>query len=56
MHLIEGMRLVERVVKTRSYVAFMRMTSLASLLLFAYLNVRKLEEDAASGAAGGSSV
>ena len=41
-------------VRTQSYVAFMRMPTLAALLLFQYLNVRKLEEDA-SPAAGSSS-
>ena len=42
-------------VTTQSYVAFMRMTSLASLLLFEYLEARKLEDASALGAAGGSS-
>ena len=49
------MRIVQDVVKTQSYVAFMRLTSLASLLLFEYLGVRKAAQDAAPGAAGGSS-
>jgi hypothetical protein len=39
-------------VTTWSYVAFMRMTSLASLLLFEYLEARKLQEAFTPGAAG----
>jgi len=53
-HFVNGTSVVTQVVETHSYVAFMRMTKLASLLLFAYLDTRKLE-DAASGAKGGSS-
>ena len=41
-------------VRTQSYVAFLRMPRLASLLLFEYLNVRKLEEDSSPAASGRS--
>jgi hypothetical protein len=42
-------------VTTQSYVAFMRMSSLSSFLLFEYLEARKLEDASAHGGAGGSS-
>ena len=42
-HVVDGISVVNHVVKTQSYVAFMRMPSLASLLLFEYLEVRKSE-------------
>ena len=42
-HLVEGIQVVENVVKTQSYVAFLRMSELASLLLFEYLDAHKLE-------------
>ena len=54
-HVELSMYIVQDVVKTQSYVAFMRLTSLASLLLFEYLGARKAAQDAAPGAAGGSS-
>ena len=41
--------------KTQSDVAFMRMTSLASLLLFEYLEARKWDDTASSGPAVGMS-
>ena len=47
---------MQSVVKTQSYVAFMRIPKLASLLLFEYLEVRKLEDASAAGAAGGSNL
>jgi len=40
-HVELSVRIVQDVVKTQSYVAFMRLTSLASLLLFEYLGARK---------------
>jgi ankyrin repeat protein len=54
-HVVNGTSVVTQVVETQSYVAFMRMTNLASLLLFEYLDTRKLQDTAASGAKGGSS-
>jgi Leucine-rich repeat (LRR) protein len=54
-HVVNGTSVVTQVVETQSYIAFMRMTKLASLLLFEYLDTRKLEDTAASGAKGGSS-
>eukprot|EP00802_Teleaulax_amphioxeia_P006502 Tamp_06506.p1 GENE.Tamp_06506~~Tamp_06506.p1 ORF type:complete len:693 (-),score=91.17 Tamp_06506:100-2178(-) len=44
-HLIEEMIILNQIVETQSYVAFMRMTRLASLLLFEYLESRKLEHE-----------
>jgi len=49
---VNGMSIVQTVVKTQSYAAFMRMPKLASLLLFEYLEVCKLEDPSAAGAAG----
>jgi hypothetical protein len=40
----DGIQVVESVVKTQSYVAFLRMSALASALLFAYLHVRQLQD------------
>jgi Leucine-rich repeat (LRR) protein len=54
-HVVNGTSVVTQVVETQSYVAFMRMTKLSSLLLFEYLDARKLEDTAVSGAKGGSS-
>jgi hypothetical protein len=54
-HFVNGTSVVTQVVETQSYVALMRMTNLASLLLFEYLDTRKLQDTAASGAKGGSS-
>jgi hypothetical protein len=53
-HLVNGISVVTLVVETQSYVAFMRMTPLATILLFGYLEARKMD-DTASGAAGGRS-
>jgi len=54
-NVINGIGVVTQVVKMQSYVAFLRMTKLASLLLFEYLDARKLEDTSVSGAKGGSS-
>ena len=54
-HIHNGTSVVNKVIETQSYVAFMRMTRLASLLLFEYLEPRKLQEASAPGAAGSSS-
>jgi hypothetical protein len=54
-HLVNGISVVTLVVETNSYVAFMRMTPLASILLFGYLEARKMADTASSGAAGGRS-
>eukprot|EP00802_Teleaulax_amphioxeia_P006519 Tamp_06523.p1 GENE.Tamp_06523~~Tamp_06523.p1 ORF type:complete len:520 (+),score=79.96 Tamp_06523:1013-2572(+) len=54
-HLIDRTIILNQVVETQSYVAFMRMPRLASLLLFEYLEARNSIFDSASGAAGGSS-
>ena len=51
-HVINGISVVNQVVETRSYVAFMLMTHLSSLLLFGYLHTRKLQDASAPGAAG----
>jgi hypothetical protein len=51
-HVINGMSVVNQVIETKSYVAFMRMTHLSSLLLFEYLHARKSQDAAASSAAG----
>ena len=56
VHIVNGINIVQSVVKTQSYVAFMRMPKLVSLLLFEYLELRKLEEASAAGAAGGSNL
>eukprot|EP00961_Rhodomonas_salina_P159490 2147783-Rhodomonas_salina.1 len=53
-HLIDGTQVLEAVVKTRSFVSFIFATRLASLLLFAYLEARKLS--AATDAAAGATV
>jgi hypothetical protein len=52
-NVINGISVVTQVVETQSYVAFMRMTKLSSLLLFEYLDTRKLEDTAVFGAKGG---
>ena len=53
VHVVEdGIQIVNYVVKTQSYVAFLRMSKLASLLLFEYLEVRKLEDTSREGPAG----
>jgi hypothetical protein len=54
-HCVNGTTVVTQVVGTQSYVAFMRMTKLVSILLFEYLDTRKLEDTASSGAEGDSS-
>jgi hypothetical protein len=51
-HLVDGIQIIETVVKTQSYVAFLRMSKLASLLLFEYLEVRKLEDNSSQGPPG----
>jgi hypothetical protein len=51
-HVINGISVVNQVVETKSYVAFMRMTHLSSLLLFEYLHTRKLQDASAPRAAG----
>ena len=53
---INGMSVVQTVVKTQSYVAFMRMPKLVSLLFFEYLEACKLEEASAAGASGGNNL
>ncbi len=52
-HSIGGMRIFEWVVKTQSYVVFIKMSGLAASLLFGYLEARKLDFASAAGAAGG---
>jgi hypothetical protein len=53
VHVVEdGIQVVNHVVKTQSYVAFLRMSRLASLMLFEYLEVRKLEDNSSQGPAG----
>jgi len=51
---VNGISIVQTVVKTQSYVAFMRMPKLVSLLLFEHLEVCKLENASTAGAARGS--
>jgi hypothetical protein len=51
-HVVDGIQVVENVVKTQSYVTFLRMTKLVSLLLCEYLEVRKLEYNSIQGPAG----
>jgi len=51
-HFANGCSVVTQVVQTQSYVALMRMTKLASLVLFEYLDVRKLQESSTPSAAG----
>jgi len=51
-HVVDGIQIIEYVIKTQSYVAFLRMSKLASLLLFEYLQVRKLENNSSQGPAG----
>jgi hypothetical protein len=53
-YIMDGMCIFERVVKTKSYMALMKMTRLAACLFFGYLEARKLEMASAAGAAGGS--
>ena len=54
-HVIDGFRIFEKVVKIKSYAAFMTMSKWSSTLLFAYLDVRTCEEGSAPGAAGSNS-
>jgi len=53
-HIIDGICIFERVVKTKSYLALMKMTGLAACLFFGYLEARKLDMASAAGAAGSS--
>jgi hypothetical protein len=55
-HLVGGIQVVENVVKTQSYVAFLRMHKLASLLLFEFLEVGKLQDNSSSGPARSQSL
>jgi hypothetical protein len=48
-----GMSIFESVVKTQSYVVFLKMTGLAASLLFGYLEASKLAFACGAGAAGG---
>ena len=50
-HTKDSSCILQGVVETQSYVAFMRMTPLASLLLFEYLEARKTDDIASHGAA-----
>jgi len=48
---IDGIGVVTHVIKIQSYVAFLRMSKIASLLLFEYVDVRKSQDAAGTGAA-----
>jgi len=48
---IDGIGVVIHVIKIQSYVAFLRMSKIASLLLFEYVDVRKSQDAAGTGAA-----
>jgi hypothetical protein len=52
---MDGICIFEKVVKTQSYVAFLKMRRLTAYILFGYLEARKLESEAVAGAAGGTS-
>jgi hypothetical protein len=52
---MDGICIFEKVVKTQSYVAFLKMHRLTAYILFGYFEARKLESEAVAGAAGGTS-
>jgi hypothetical protein len=54
-HSINGMRIIETAVKTKSYVAFMQMPRLATLLLFGFLETRRLDSIGSDAGAAGAS-
>jgi hypothetical protein len=51
---MDGICIFEKVVKTQSYVAFLKMRRLTAYILFGYLEDRKLKSESVTDAAGGT--